>query len=74
MLALTLSITDNLKTEVERLEEEAMISELVELVKERDRLLWELDENKTRYVREQYINMDFSVQSNYNEGWSHGIL
>ena len=58
MLALTLSITDNLKTEVERLEEEAMISELVELVKERDRLLWELDENKTRYVREQYINMD----------------
>ena len=52
-------VADNLKTEVERLEEEAMISELVELVKERDQLLWELDENKTRYVREQYTNMDF---------------
>ena len=41
---------DSLKTEVERLEEEAMISELVELVERRDKLLWTLHLEKTLYV------------------------
>ena len=35
-----------MKTEMERIEEEAMISELVELVEKRDKLLWALDEEK----------------------------
>lgn len=38
---------DSLKTELERLEEEAMISELVELVEKRDELLWALHMEKT---------------------------
>ena len=39
-----------MKTEMERVEDEAMLEELMELVLERDRLLWELDESKTRHV------------------------
>ena len=39
---------DSLKTELERVEEEAMMEELVELVMMRDRLLWQLDDTKTR--------------------------
>ena len=35
---------DSKKTEVERVEEEAMISELVELVEKRDKLMWALHE------------------------------
>ena len=37
---------DSKKTEVERVEEEAMISELVELVEKRDKLMWALHEEK----------------------------
>lgn len=40
-------LPDSLKTEMERLEEEAMISELVELVEKRDALLWALHLEKT---------------------------
>ena len=40
--------TDSLKSAVERLEEEAMISELVELVEKRDKLLWTLHFEKTQ--------------------------
>ncbi|XP_064406505.1 MICAL-like protein 2 [Halichondria panicea] len=39
---------DSLKSAVERLEEEAMISELVELVEKRDKLLWTLHFEKTQ--------------------------
>lgn len=39
---------DGLKTELEKLEEEAMISELVELVEKRDKLLWTLHFEKTQ--------------------------
>jgi len=39
---------DSLKTEVERLEEEAMITELVDLVEKRDKLLWNLHLEKTQ--------------------------
>lgn len=35
------------KTDMQRLEEEAMINELVELVEKRDRLLWDLHLEKT---------------------------
>lgn len=35
------------KTDLQRLEEEAMISELVELVERRDQLLWALHTEKT---------------------------
>ena len=38
---------DSRKTEMERLEEEAMINELVELVEKRDKLLWALHTEKT---------------------------
>ena len=40
-------LPDSLKTEMERLEEEAMIGELVELVEKRDALLWALHLEKT---------------------------
>ncbi len=40
--------TESLKSEVERLEEETMISELVELVEKRDKLLWTLHFEKTQ--------------------------
>ena len=43
-----LAMDDAEKTEEERVEEEAMISELVELVEKRDRLLWGLHLEKTR--------------------------
>ena len=42
-----LAMDDARKTEMERLEEEAMISELVELVEKRDQLLWALHLEKT---------------------------
>lgn len=38
--------TDSLKTEVEKLEEDAMVSELVELVEKRNKLVWDLHEEK----------------------------
>ena len=38
---------DSEKTDLQRLEEEAMINELVELVEKRDRLLWALHVEKT---------------------------
>lgn len=41
---------DGLKTELERVEEEAMMDELVQLVMKRDMLLWQHDEAKTRLV------------------------
>ena len=41
---------DSLKSELEKLEEEAMINELVELVERRDQLLWALHLEKGRYV------------------------
>ena len=47
-IRLRLAIDDAEKTEEERVEEEAMISELVELVEKRDRLLWDLHLEKTR--------------------------
>ena len=47
LLLLSLSLPDSLKTELERLEEEAMIAELVELVEKRDELLWALHMEKT---------------------------
>ena len=40
-------LTDSHKSEMEKLEEEAMISELVELVEKRDKLLWTLHLEKT---------------------------
>ena len=42
-----LALEDAGKTEMERLEEEAMISELVDLVERRDKLLWALHFEKT---------------------------
>ncbi len=39
---------DSLKSELEKLEEEAMINELVELVERRDELLWALHFEKGR--------------------------
>ena len=41
------TLPDSLKTEMERIEEEAMIGELVELVEKRDALLWALHLEKT---------------------------
>ena len=41
-----LTLEDTGKTEMERLEEEAMISELVDLVERRDKLLWALHMEK----------------------------
>lgn len=38
---------DSEKTDLQRLEEEAMINELVELVEKRDQLLWALHMEKT---------------------------
>ena len=38
--------SDSRKTQMQLLEEEAMITELVELVSKRDALLWKLDEEK----------------------------
>ena len=38
---------DSEKTNLQRLEEEAMINELVELVEKRDNLLWALHTQKT---------------------------
>ena len=38
---------DSLKTELEKMEEDAMITELVELVEKRDKLLWTLHLEKT---------------------------
>lgn len=45
----TSDLTDSHKSEMEKLEEEAMISELVELVEKRDKLLWTLHLEKTLY-------------------------
>ena len=42
-----LALGDTGKSEMERLEEEAMINELVELVERRDQLLWALHLEKT---------------------------
>ena len=42
-----LSQDDTGKTDLQRLEEEAMINELVELVEKRDQLLWALHLEKT---------------------------
>ena len=47
-LNLPVSCADSLKTELERVEEEAMMEELIELVMMRDRLLWQLDDTKMR--------------------------
>lgn len=40
-------LPDSLKTQLEQLEEEALISELVELVEKRDKLLWQFHIEKT---------------------------
>ena len=40
--------SDSLKSDLEKLEEEAMINELVELVERRDQLLWALHLEKGR--------------------------
>ena len=45
--SLPFTLPDSLKTEMERIEEEAMIGELVELVEKRDALLWALHLEKT---------------------------
>ncbi len=37
---------ESLKTEMEKLEEDAMVSELVELVEKRNKLVWDLHEEK----------------------------
>lgn len=42
-----MSQDDTGKTDIQRLEEEAMINELVELVERRDQLLWALHLEKT---------------------------
>jgi hypothetical protein len=47
-LLLIILCLDSLKSELERLEEEAMISELIELVERRDQLLWALHLEKGR--------------------------
>lgn len=44
-----------MKSELEKLEEEAMISELVELVERRDQLLWALHLEKGRYGQHPLI-------------------
>ena len=37
---------DSKKTEMERVEEDAMVNELVELVEKRNKLVWDLHEEK----------------------------
>ena len=39
-------VLDSKKTEMDRIKDEAMIAELVELVEKRNKLLWDLDEEK----------------------------
>ncbi len=39
-------VVDSKKTEMDRIKDEAMIAELVELVEKRNKLLWDLDEEK----------------------------
>ena len=44
------TISGSSKSQLERAEEEAMMEELTQLVMRRDQLMWQLDEDKTRWV------------------------
>ncbi len=44
------TISGSSKSDLERAEEDAMMEELMQLVMRRDQLMWQLDEDKTRWV------------------------